>query len=185
MGRDDLKNDTIRLIPAEPELARMVAEYYLRNREFLREYEPERDGKFFLEDHQRSLLEQERKDGEKGLSARFYIQPVSEPGRVIGMIGLNNIVRGAFQSAFLGYKLDSAYCNHGYMTMAVAMMVEYAFQELRLHRIEANVMPRNRASLRVLEKNGFESEGLARRYLKINGIWEDHIHMVIRNKEME
>ena len=69
--------------------------------------------------------------------------------------------------------------------MAVAMMVEYAFQELRLHRIEANVMPRNRASLRVLEKNGFENEGLAKRYLQINGEWEDHIHMVIRNAAME
>lgn len=180
-----MENKYIRLLPAKPELADMVADYYRRNREFLRAYEPEREERFFETEYQKTLLENELKDREAGLSARFYIQPVLEPGRVIGMIGLNNIVRGAFQSAFLGYKLDGANCNRGFMTMAVAMMVEYAFQELKLHRIEANVMPRNKVSLRVLEKNGFESEGLARRYLCINGVWEDHIHMVIRNTAME
>lgn len=180
-----MENGFIRLLPASAELAEMVTDYYRRNREFLRPFEPEREARFFEMEYQREFLENEDKDMENGVSARFYIQPITEPEKVIGMIGLSNIVRGAFQSAFLGYKLDGAYCNRGFMTMAVAMMVEYAFQELKLHRIEANVMPRNKVSLQVLEKNGFEREGLARRYLCINGVWEDHIHMVIRNTEME
>ena len=180
-----MENSWIRLVPAAPEMATVVADYYRRNREFLRDYEPGREEAFFTMAYQAALLEKEAQERKAGTSARFYIQPAREPERIIGMIGLNNIIRGAFQSAFLGYKLDSAYCNRGYMTMAVAMMVEYAFQELRLHRIEANVMPRNRASLRVLEKNDFENEGLAKRYLQINGEWEDHIHMVIRNAAME
>ena len=64
------------------------------------------------------------------------------------------------------------------MTQVIAMVTQYAFTERKLHRTEANVMPRNKASLRVLEKNEFQEEGLAKHYLKINGIWEDHIHMV-------
>ena len=70
------------------------------------------------------------------------------------------------------------------MSMAVEMLVRYAFEELKLHRIEANVMPRNAASLRILEKNDFVNEGLSKYYLRINGIWEDHIHMVKLNYSM-
>ena len=62
--------------------------------------------------------------------------------------------------------------------MAVEMLTKYAFEELDLHRIEANVMPKNKASLRVLEKNDFMNEGISKYYLNINGVWEDHIHMV-------
>ena len=69
------------------------------------------------------------------------------------------------------------------MTAAVGVLTQYAFSQLGLHRLEANVMPRNRASLRVLEKNGYENEGLAKRYLHINGVWEDHIHMVKRSDD--
>ena len=68
--------------------------------------------------------------------------------------------------------------------MAISMLVSYAFDELHLHRIEANVMPRNKASLRVLEKNHFENEGVSKHYLNINGVWEDHIHMVRINYSM-
>ena len=68
--------------------------------------------------------------------------------------------------------------------MAVGMLTRYAFEELGLHRIEANVMPKNKASLRVLEKNHFVNEGISKYYLNINGVWEDHIHMVKINYDM-
>ncbi len=68
--------------------------------------------------------------------------------------------------------------------MSVAMLIKYAFEELGLHRIEANVMPKNKASLRVLEKNHFVNEGISKYYLNINGVWEDHIHMVKINYAM-
>ena len=70
------------------------------------------------------------------------------------------------------------------MTWAVDQVVQFAFSNIGLHRIEANVMPRNTPSLRVLEKNGFSSEGLAKHYLSIHGVWEDHIHMVRLNYAM-
>ena len=122
--------------------------------------------------------------GQERTAFRFYIKPVGEPQKIIGIIGLNHVVWGAFCSAFLGYKLDKHYINKGYMSMAVELLAAYAFEELHLHRIEANVMPKNSASLRVLEKNCFINEGTSKYYLKINGKWEDHIHMVKINYEM-
>ena len=126
-----------------------------------------------------SLQEFEEKTG-----FHFYIMEVGPDQGLIGKISLTNVVWGGFCSAFLGYKLDADHTGRGYMSMAVEMLVRYAFEELRLHRIEANVMPRNAASLRVLEKNDFVNEGFSKYYLRINGIWEDHIHMVKLNDSM-
>ena len=100
-------------------------------------------------------------------------------------MALSNIVRGAFQSCHLGYRLDGTEQRKGYMTEAVKELTAYAFQNLNLHRIEANIMPHNMASLKVTEKLGFYHEGLAKQYLRINGRWEDHIHTVLLNEEME
>lgn len=175
---------TITLVEADPALAEALACYYRRNRDFLRQFEPAREEKFFTPACQKELLLREMEERQAGRGYRFYIKDANRPGEIIGSIGLNNVVWGAFRSAHLGYKLDRDYINRGCMTAAVAMVTEYAFQELRLHRIEANVMPRNRASLRVLEKNGFENEGMSKYYLNINGVWEDHIHMVKLNYEM-
>ena len=71
------------------------------------------------------------------------------------------------------------------MTEAVNQVVTYAFDSLGLHRIEGNIMPRNKASIGVAKKCGFAEEGLSRKYLKINGVWEDHLHFVRLNEEME
>jgi ribosomal-protein-alanine N-acetyltransferase len=94
---------------------------------------------------------------------------------LLGGLTLSNVRRGVTQAAVLGYWLGLPYVKRGYMTEAVAAIAGFAFEELRLHRLEAATMPTNLASIRVLERNGFEREGLARRLLKINGTWEDHV----------
>ncbi|WP_330587983.1 GNAT family N-acetyltransferase [Anaerocolumna sedimenticola] len=104
---------------------------------------------------------------------------------MVGTIAFTNIVRGVFLSCFLGYKLDRFEINKGYMTEAVSRGIEIMFQDYRLHRIEANIMPKNVRSLKVVAKLGFYNEGIARNYLKINGKWEDHIHMVLLNEKDE
>ena len=83
------------------------------------------------------------------------------------------------------YQRNKDEINQGYMTEAIKTAVDYAFKELNLHRIEANIMPKNKASLKVVEKLGFINEGISKKYLKINGSWEDHIHMVLLNEELE
>ena len=168
---------------ARPELAQNVLNYYLRNRDFLRPFEPERAPEFYTLEYQTGALEQQEEAAKNEDSICFYIFAREQPETVLGSAALNGIVRGCFQSCFLGYRLDERNQRRGYMTEAVSTVTDYAFRELGLHRIEANVMPRNRASLRVLEKAGYREEGLARKYLKINGVWEDHIHMVRLNEE--
>lgn len=180
-----LTSGPLTLVSADPALAEALVEYYCRNRDFLRAFEPTREESFFTAAHQRSLLEQAAREETQKSGYRFYIFHEAAPELIIGTVGFSNVVWGAFRSAFLGYKLDLAYLNRGYMTRSVALVTEYAFKTLGLHRIEANVMPKNKQSLRVLEKNGYEPEGISKHYLNINGIWEDHIHMVRLNEEKD
>ncbi|MFN2747924.1 MULTISPECIES: GNAT family N-acetyltransferase [Bacillus] len=100
---------------------------------------------------------------------------------LIGTINLFQVLRGALQCAFIGYFLDEKHNGKGYTTEACRLMVEFAFEELKLHRIEAGVMPHNLASIRVLEKAGFHKEGIARKNVKINGKWEDHQMLAVIN----
>lgn len=176
---ENLETSDLILRPAAPELAEQVLDYYLRNRAFLQPYEPSHEPAFFTLEEQRRILERDAAVRRTKAGCRFYLSPKAEPENIIGTAALNNIVWGCFESCHLGYKLDEAYLNRGYMTQAISAVTAYAFGTLRLHRIEANVMPRNKRSLRVLEKCGFREEGLARDYLKINGVWEDHVHMVL------
>ena len=96
-------------------------------------------------------------------------------GRLTGGVTLSSIRRGVTQSATLGYWMGAPFARRGAMTKAVATLCPFVFQDLRLHRLEAATQPANTASVRVLEKNGFEREGYARSYLKINGVWQDHL----------
>lgn len=156
-----------------------VLQYFDRNRAFLQPWEPERDEAFYTVDYHWELLEKEQDEMDAGRMLKLWVFKKDDPEYVIGSLSFNNIVRGCFLSCFLGYRLDEQKAGRGYMTEAVRKGAEVMFYEYGLHRIEANIIPRNAASLRVVIKAGFESEGLARRYLKINGVWEDHIHMVL------
>lgn len=179
-----LEKDGLQLVPAHTDLADPLVEYYIRNKDFLEPFDPKREPEFFTREHQLSILKKEMDDWDRKTACRFYIKLASCPDEIIGSFSIGNIVWGAFCSAFLGAKLDYRYINRGYMTTVLNMIVDYAFNELKLHRLEANVMPRNKRSLRVLEKCNFEYEGISRYYLQINGVWEDHVHMVKLNYAM-
>jgi ribosomal-protein-alanine N-acetyltransferase len=104
---------------------------------------------------------------------------------MIGHVSLSNVVRGAFQSCNLGYSQDENACGKGYMTEALRVVLHFAFTEADLHRVEANVVPANTASIGVLKRLGFRQEGEAKRYLKINGDWEDHLRFAILKEEFQ
>lgn len=94
---------------------------------------------------------------------------------LLGGVTLSNVRRGVAQAVSLGYWLGAPFVRRGHMTAAVRAVLPYAFDELRLHRVEAACLPINAASISVLTKSGFTREGLARRYLKIDGEWQDHL----------
>jgi [ribosomal protein S5]-alanine N-acetyltransferase len=94
---------------------------------------------------------------------------------LLGGLTLANIRRGCAQAGNLGYWMGAAYSRQGYMTAAVKLVIPFAFETLRLHRVEAACIPANVASIRLLEKTGFRREGFAREYLCIDGAWQDHL----------
>ena len=95
--------------------------------------------------------------------------------KLLGGINLNNIRRGVSQSATLGYWIGEAYARQGYTTEATLLLLNHAFRDMGLHRVEAACLPTNAASIALLKKTGFEQEGFAKSYLKIAGLWHDHI----------
>jgi [ribosomal protein S5]-alanine N-acetyltransferase len=94
--------------------------------------------------------------------------------RILGAVHISEIVRGCFQSAYLGYWIGEPYANQGYMTEGLKQAIELCFGELGLHRLEANIRPENEPSLRLVRACGFEREGFSPRYLMIDGAWRDH-----------
>ena len=153
--------------------AERLAELVTRSREFLAPWEPERPDSYFTVAGQREAVAQSLRSRAGGLTEPFVI--LDEDGLVAGRITLNNIVRGPFQSASMGYWLDEQSTGRGLATMAAGGLVELAFAVLGLHRVEAGTMPHNLASQAVLLRNGFEQFGYAPRYLAIAGVYSDHV----------
>jgi [ribosomal protein S5]-alanine N-acetyltransferase len=104
-------------------------------------------------------------------------------GRFAGEVSLGSVQRGPFQSAFIGYWIDEALAGQGYVPEGVVLLLRYAFESLRLHRLEAAIVPRNGPSRRVVEKLGLRDEGTSVRFLQIQGVYEDHIRYAITADE--
>jgi [ribosomal protein S5]-alanine N-acetyltransferase len=185
-GKEILRYDTERLILRSLDVndIQQLNEYILRNKDFLSLWEPARDEQYFSEPGAGELVRNQNAEvlNRKGIYLYIFLK---DGEKLIGSVGVSNIIYGAFQSCFLGYKLDEQEINKGYMTEALRKVIEICFHEYNLHRIEANVVPRNERSIRVLKKLGFVEEGRSPKYLKINGIWEDHIHYVLLNGAVE
>ncbi|MDF2587023.1 MAG: alanine acetyltransferase [Anaerocolumna sp.] len=162
-----------------------VLDYYERNKDFLEEWEAIKKDDFYTETYQKKQLDIDMESYTNHSLVRLWIFRKDDDKRIIGTIGFSNIVGGAFLSTFLGYKLDKDEIKKGFMTEAIKKGIEIMFHEYGLHRIEANIMPKNIRSLKVVQKLGFYNEGLAYKYLKINGKWEDHIHMVLLNETLD
>ena len=161
------------LRPLEIRDAERLAELVVRSRDFLAPWEPLRPDSYFTVSGQREAVTQSLRTRATGQMEPFVI--LDEDDQVAGRINLNNIVRGPFQSASMGYWLDQQATGRGLATRAAGELVELAFEALGLHRVEAGTLPHNLASQAVLERNGFEQFGYAQRYLAIGGVWADHI----------
>jgi ribosomal-protein-alanine N-acetyltransferase len=151
--------------------APVLAELLRANRDFLAPWEPVRGEEYFTEEGQRAVILEALERYEECSTVPHVI--LGDSGRVVGRITLNGIVRGAFQSCSVGYWVGAADNGRGLATAAVRAMVRLAFDELDLHRVQAETLTYNTGSQRVLERNGFVRYGLAPQYLKIAGRWQD------------
>ncbi|WP_346837896.1 GNAT family N-acetyltransferase [Microbulbifer sp. SAOS-129_SWC] len=154
--------------------AAALARFYTSNAGHLQPWEPLRpEGYHSVSAWEARLREREREQAEG--RAAYFAGFDPHTGATIGVCSLTNIVRGAFQACHMGYAVDLSYQGQGWMKAICLHAIHYAFEELRLHRIMANYIPRNERSGQLLQTLGFEQEGLASKYLLINGRWEDHV----------
>lgn len=155
--------------------AEALADYFSRNREFHHPWTPLRPEEFFSVDFQRDLLAASLEKRAPETEFRFGLFSEADERHCIGSINLFSIERRAFQNGRLGYSVCAREGGRGLMSRFLPRVVEFAFLGAQLHRVEANVMPRNTASIRVIEKCGLQKIGFAPRMVKICGAWEDHL----------
>ncbi len=167
-----------------PSMAAQVTAYVDANREHHEPWSPAFPENYFTQKYWRERLRAARQEFLRGESLRlFFFRKNDEEERVVGSCNFSNIIRGPFQACFLGYMLDKDSVGQGLMQEALSAAIRYVFDEMRLHRIMANYMPRNERSGRVLRRLGFNVEGYARDYLLIAGRWEDHILTALVKKQ--
>lgn len=159
---------------ARPSDAEALWRYRTANREHLAPWEPLRDEGYYQLEHARRTLEEWMMGV---VQDRGYPILMFDPDEraMLGSFTFSNVVRGPFQACLLGYGLAADQQGSGLMREALAPALDWAFGPLGLHRVMANYLPRNERSGRLLAALGFKREGLARRYLQIAGVWEDHV----------
>ena len=175
----------LQLLPASTALAKAMLEFEFRNRAHFAPWDPLPGEMFFTEWYWNMRLRQREEDYRDGRGAMFLLVLPDRPERVIGMANLSNFVRGLFQACHLGYKLDKDYEGQGLMREALAGVICFAFDELKLHRIMANYQPQNVRSAAVLKHLGFSIEGEAKDYLFLNGAWRDHVLTALVNRDFD
>ena len=168
----EIKGKNILIRNFTPDDAQELLDYYVRNKEHLREFEPVRDASFFTYEMQKEILLESYRHLMTGVGSDLGIY---KDDKLIGKAKISSIVYGVFKSGILGYSIDKEYEGKGYMKEAINLVLEYAKEYLDLHRIEASVLPTNERSKGVLLSCGFEEIGINKKYLYINGKWSDHI----------
>lgn len=165
----------------QDEYAPAVLRFNLDNREVFEKYEATRPDNFYTEQYQKTILHVEYQMACRLTAVRFYVFKKDDPEQIIGSISFRNIIRAAQQSCETGYKFDARFWHHGYASESLGKGIAVMFSDLRLHRIEANVLPSNLPSVCLLKRLGFSYEGLARQSACIRGKWEDHARYAMIN----
>ncbi len=160
-----------------------IAAYVTRNRESFAFTEPTQGSEYYSVEHWEKATKGALKELEPLTAMRFVLKFPDDT--VVGMVNLSQIFRRYFQACYLGYSLDAEHWGRGLMAEALREIIAYSRHELRLHRLQANHMPENIRSEKLLKKLGFEREGFARSYLYLNGAWRDSIlnALVLSNEE--
>ncbi len=161
-------------LATESDVPQILA-YRLENADYLAPFEPTRAADHFTAAFWLRQVEIDRQQFEAGLGVKLFMFERGPEPSVLGLVSFSNIIRGAFQSCFLGYALAERQQGKGLMTEALRLGIAYMFDEMHLHRISANYLPHNTRSAELLRRLGFTVEGTAKDYLRIEGRWQDHV----------
>ena len=165
----------------QPGSANLVLDYLIRNKDHVQSWIPTRSKDYYTLQFQEKKLDKLLELYNSGKEFRFYIFHKNDRTKIIGDLSFFKFVKGAFWSCFVSYALDYNCLKQGIMTEAVQAGVKYMFDVQNAHRVSASVMPENKKSINVLERSGFQFEGLCKNYLRINSSWKDHKMYAITN----
>jgi [ribosomal protein S5]-alanine N-acetyltransferase len=182
MSNIEIETPRLRCCALSESLIDAYLDYSLRNSAHLASWGPLLDADFFMPETFRDWCEKQIESIAKKQSLRFIVSLRESPDRAVAVINYSMIAPLPSLSCNLGYSTDQALQGRGLMTEALAATNAYVFQNLKLHRIAANYMPRNQRSAAVLRKLGFSIEGHARDYLRITDRWEDHVLTALINE---
>lgn len=154
--------------------AELMLKYHIENKEHLAPWEPSRSEDYFTIENFSAMLSDNHKSYRDKTALKFAAL-TPDRAEVIAVCNFTNIVFGAFQACNLGYSIASNHQGRGLMLEVLVATIAYVFDELNIHRIMANYIPNSVRSLAILDRLGFEREGLAKSYLQIAGKWQDHV----------
>lgn len=166
----------------DPQEAHLMLTFRMENKDHLMQWEPKRPPEFYTLPFWQAQFRAAIREFRRGTSMCLVILNRDEL-EVLGVCNYTNIIRGTFEAVHLGYALGQNHQGKGIMFEAINYSKSYIFDELKLHRIIANYLPRNERSGALLKKLGFEIEGEAKKLLKINGVWEDHVMTSLINPQ--
>ncbi|GKX53163.1 ribosomal protein S5-alanine N-acetyltransferase [Budvicia aquatica] len=159
-----------------------LADYYTENKDFLKPWEPVRDQSYGYPSGWQVRLNMINELHKQG-NAYYFLLLDPDEKEVIGVANFSHVLRGDFQACILGYSLGQKWQGQGLMYEALKSALRYMFNQQNMHRIMANYMPHNKRSGDLLVRLGFEREGYAKDYLRIDGQWQDHVLMALTNSD--
>lgn len=181
----DLRGRRVRLRPLRPDDYLAWHEVRTRCREWLVKWEPRpADAPYPSDDQATFVARCSVRDRERHMGTGYGFG-IFLGDRFVGEINLSSVQRGAFQSGYIGYWIDQSVAGNGYVPEACVVLFRHAFEMLGLHRVQISIVPRNAPSRSVVRKLGLRGEGIAVRYLEIDGAWEDHVRYALTREEWD
>lgn len=160
-------------LPSEKDVPALV-QFQNENRDHFAPWEPTQTPESFTEPYWRTKVIDAHKEFQEGKTLRFHLF-LKDDQTLIGMVNFSRMTRGVFQCCGLGYRIGKAHEGKGFMSECLKAAIDHMFHTSHFHRIEANHLPNNTRSEKILRRLGFEREGYAKNYLRIAGKWQDHV----------
>lgn len=180
-----IQTDRLYLSVCKPSWAKEVTEYLVKNRAYHKPFQQTHPNSYFTISEQREYLKYDLKEYNRNLQVPLWITSVDDPYKVIGRISFYSVIYGCMNTCYVGYHLDEGKLGNGYMTEALECGSRFMFRYFHLHRIEADILPSNDRSLAVVKRCGFEEMGYNKRFMAIDGRYQDHVMYVRLNADEE
>lgn len=158
-----------------------ILDFLIPNMDFFQSFESIKVPEYYTYNYQHELVKHEYLSALGFRYVRFYVFEKEAPEKIIGTVSLSNITPFPYNSCVLGYKFDPAFHGNGYATEALIKTIEFAFCEVKLHRLQASVLENNTPSIKLMERLGFNLEGKDIKSINVNGKWMDHLRYSLIN----